>query len=262
MEKTDARKLSPEMQCEIRKYVIRLRQKGLPNKLVAEVVGVSISHASSIWQAYLRDGDNIIEQGRRGRRDGAKRRLAPEEEQAVKAFIIANNPTKIGLADALWTREAVAGLIEFKYAYRLPLSTVADYLRRWEFVAAKPMKYAERLNSPLLKQWLKVTYPTIAAQAKKVKGEIYWGDAAVVGSSEGGVMMLRAVNNKGKTYFMLQKGVLTDLMAIKFMRRLTRSVQRKVFFLVDDRMPGHELVELWLSNQRSLISVFSLSTDD
>jgi len=261
MDKTDARKFSQEMQCEIRKYVIRLRKKGLPNKLVAEVVGVSISHASNIWQAYLREGDNIIGRGKRGRRNGANRRLDPLQEQEVQTFIIANNPTKLKMATALWTREAVASLIEFKYGYRLPLSTVGDYLRRWEFTAVKPIKYARRPNSPQLKQWLKGNYSAIVMQAKKVKAEIYWSDVTVVDSAEGTVTMLLAVNNKGKTYFMLQKGAMTDLMVIKFMRRLTKSAGRKVFLLVDDRVPGHELTELWLSSQRSLISVFTMPAD-
>jgi DNA-directed RNA polymerase specialized sigma subunit len=48
MEKRDARTLSPEVQFELRKEVIRLRKKGLKNKMVAETIGISVYHASRL----------------------------------------------------------------------------------------------------------------------------------------------------------------------------------------------------------------------
>ena len=60
MKRTDARTLNPQTQYELRKQVIRLRKKGMANKLVAEVVGTTQSHASAIWHAYERDGIEAI----------------------------------------------------------------------------------------------------------------------------------------------------------------------------------------------------------
>ncbi len=52
MEKIDARTHSPQTQYEIRKQVIRLRKQGIPNQVLAEGVGISVYHASRIWQSY------------------------------------------------------------------------------------------------------------------------------------------------------------------------------------------------------------------
>ena len=41
MEKIDARKLSPRELSEKRKIAIKLRKRGIPNKEVAEIVGIS-----------------------------------------------------------------------------------------------------------------------------------------------------------------------------------------------------------------------------
>ena len=60
MEKIDARKLGPKTQYENRKQIIRLRKQGIPNKVVAEGLGITERHASKIWQTYLKEGDASI----------------------------------------------------------------------------------------------------------------------------------------------------------------------------------------------------------
>lgn len=60
MEKIDACTHSPQVQYEIRKQVIRLRKQGLSNKTVAQGVGISVYHASRIWQSYKKGGSKAI----------------------------------------------------------------------------------------------------------------------------------------------------------------------------------------------------------
>jgi transposase len=43
---------------------------------------------------------------------------------------------------ALWTRGAVAGLIESRFGIRLPVRTMGLYLKRRGFTPQKPMKKA------------------------------------------------------------------------------------------------------------------------
>jgi len=69
-EKIESRKHSPETQYEIRKQVVRLRNQGIPNKVLAEGAGVSVSRASKIWQSYKKEGNKAIKLGKRGRRAG------------------------------------------------------------------------------------------------------------------------------------------------------------------------------------------------
>jgi len=56
MKTTDARKLNQQAQYELRKQVVRLRKKGLDNKAISEIVGLSQSHVSTIWKKYERGG--------------------------------------------------------------------------------------------------------------------------------------------------------------------------------------------------------------
>ncbi|MCB5272339.1 MAG: helix-turn-helix domain-containing protein [Candidatus Cloacimonetes bacterium] len=57
MEKTDARTHSPETHHQIRIQIIRLRKQGFSNRAVAEGVGISESHASTIWQRYKKESE-------------------------------------------------------------------------------------------------------------------------------------------------------------------------------------------------------------
>jgi hypothetical protein len=58
----------------------------------------------------------------------------------------------------------------------MPIRTVGEYLKRWGFTLQKPLRRAYEQNPKLIQQWLDEQYPAIAANAKKEKAEIHWGD--------------------------------------------------------------------------------------
>lgn len=70
MKKNDARKQDSAVQQEKRKQIVRLRRQGRQNDEVAQIVGVSVGHASRTWQKYLNGGLKAIILGQRGRRHG------------------------------------------------------------------------------------------------------------------------------------------------------------------------------------------------
>jgi transposase len=140
MEKIDARKHNQQTQYELRKQVVRLRRRGLANNEVAEIVGVSEAHASTIWQKYLNGGIEAIKPGKRGRRNGAQRVLDAEQEIAVQNMLVDKAPDQLKLPFALWTRDAVRLVIKKYYRLDLPLRTITDYLKRWGFTPQKPAK--------------------------------------------------------------------------------------------------------------------------
>jgi predicted transcriptional regulator len=51
-EKIDARKLSPRELSEKRRIAMKLRDKGMPNKEVAQIVGISAQTISSYYTQY------------------------------------------------------------------------------------------------------------------------------------------------------------------------------------------------------------------
>ncbi len=60
MEKIDARKLSPRELSEKRKIAIKLREKGIPNKEVAKIVGISAQTISTYYSVYKKEGKKIF----------------------------------------------------------------------------------------------------------------------------------------------------------------------------------------------------------
>ena len=54
MEKIDGRKKSQDIQQELRRQIIRLRKEGRSNKDVAQIVGISVTYASTLYQRYKR----------------------------------------------------------------------------------------------------------------------------------------------------------------------------------------------------------------
>ena len=86
MENIDARTLSPQTQFELRKHVIRLRKKGVTNKAAAEIVGISETYASTLWQSYQRGGIEAIKPKVRGRRYERNEDSRPNRRRPFRSF--------------------------------------------------------------------------------------------------------------------------------------------------------------------------------
>lgn len=280
MEDIDARKHSPETQHELRKQIIRLRGKGFSNRTVAQGVGISETHASTVWQRYKKEGSKAIKMGKRGRRAGEKRTLSIEQEREIQKALIDKTPDQMKLSFALWTRDAVKLLIRQRYGIEMPIRTVGEYLKRWGFTPQKPIKRAYEQSTQAVKKWLDTDYPVIASLAKEEKAEIYWGDETgiqtganrVRGFAPKGqtpvvrlvakrshVSMLSAITNQGRIRFMMYRDAMNSKLLIKFMTRLIKDAGRKVFLILDN-LPVHHSknVKEWLEKNHEKIEIFYL----
>jgi transposase len=280
MEKIDARKHSPATQYEIRKQVIRLRKKGLSNRDVAQGVGISECHASTIWQRYQKEGSQVIRLGQRGRRTGEKRTLTQAQEAEIQRLLIDKTPDQLKLAFALWTREAVRLLIKDLYRLEMPIRTVGAYLQRWGFTPQKPVKRAYEQNPQAVRQWLETEYPILVARAKKEKAVIHWGDetglqtdayrvrgfapqgktpVVRISAKKSSVNMISAITNQGLVRFMMYRDTMTSQLLIKFMSRLVKDTDHKVFLILDNLRSHHgKKVKEWLEEHQKEIMVFYL----
>lgn len=280
MENTDARKHSPETQHQIRKQIIRLRGKGYSNRAVADGVGISESHASTIWQRYKKEGNKAIKLGKRGRRTGDQRTLSYDQETQIQKALIDKTPDQMKLPFALWTRDAVKLLIQQWYSIEMPIRTVGEYLKRWSFTPQKPIKHAYEQSSQAVKKWLDKDYPVIASRAKQEKAEIHWGDETgiqtganrVRGFAPKGqtpvvrivakkshISMLSAITNQGKVRFMMYRDAMNSALLVKFMIRLIKDADRKVFLILDNLRAHHSKnVKQWLEENKEKIEVFHL----
>lgn len=280
MQRTDARKLSPSAQEALRCQAIRLREDGKSYAEIGSIVGVHPTTVCQWFKRYQRSGEAALRGGQRGRRPGSGSRLSATQARRIRRLITDKLPEQLKLPFALWTRQAVADLIETQYGVRLPIRTVGDYLARWGMTPQKPAKRAYEQCPAAVQRWLDDTYPAIAARAKAEGAEIHWGDEAGVRSDarEGRsyapcgqtpvapiparrvrVQMISTVTNAGQMRFMLFKEPMHATLLIRFFKRLIASSDRKVFVILDN-LPVHRshVVRDWVHENANAIELFYL----
>lgn len=283
MEKIDARKLSPRELSEKRKIAIKLREKGIPNKEVAQIVGISAQTISTYYSQYKKDGNKVFKVKNAGRPKNVGKRLSDEQEQKIIKMLIDTNPQQLQFKFALWTREAVKELIKHEIGIEMPISTVGHYLAKWQFTSKKPIKRAYERKDAATKQWLEKEYPTIKKEAKKENADIWWADEthcqslptnlkgyAPVGSKNKPVLahpakkfkinMISAITNTGKSMFALYDESINIERFIDFCQKVIDSNNGKKVFLVVDNLRVHhaKLVKKWEEEQKDKIKIFYL----
>lgn len=280
--KTDARKLSPETQEQLRKQAIRLKKKGINFVAIATQLDVHRNTVSGWWKSYQTEGLKGIRSQKRGRQKGDHRTLAPDQEKEIQNLIVDKTPDQYQLTFALWTRQAVQELIRLRLKISLPLRTVGEYLKRWGFTPQKPLKRAYEQRPAEVQKWLEDEYPEIAARAKQEKAEIHWGDETGIRSdSQHGrsyspkgktpvirlsakrvsTNMISTVSNQGKVRFMVYSGSMNAKRLIQFFKQLIKEADRKLFLILDNLRVHHaKPVKAWLAEKKNKrkIEVFFL----
>lgn len=276
----DARKLGSEAQLELRRRAVALRKKGRKHGEIAVLLEVSESAVRKWWALYRCGGMRALRLGKRGRPKGSCRSLASEQERCVKRMIIDKTPEQLKMPFALWTRPAVQELIERTYGVKMPIRTVGDYLWRWGFTPQRPRKRAYEQQPAAVKQWLRETYPSIAKRAKQQGAQIHWCDQTGISSEDHrgrgyapqgrtpvagtqaarfSVSMISALTNRGKLRFMVYRRGLKIATFIKFLQRLIRSTDTKVFLIVDNlQVHRSKKVREWVEERHEHIELFFL----
>jgi transposase len=266
MKTTDSRRLDATAQFELRLKVVTLREEGKSNQEISSATGLNRTHVSTIWQRYLSGGIEALEPKRRGRKQGKQRTLTLAQERAVMDILLTKTPQRLGLTGTLWTREAVRLAIGKEFGVQMGLRTVSDYLQRWGITVPKPALSAPETLPVGTRWWLETTYPAVAARAKEVMAEIRWlfvtrvacsgalteSRADADGNESDSMLLLSAVNNRGKFNFMLYSGAMTAQLFVRFLSRLRRDAQGKVFAIICAPPVRHDkLVTSWLAKHKS-----------
>jgi transposase len=276
----DGRKLTPEEQQQNRKSIVRMLSKGHKPDKIADALGVSRSLVYATKKRYGEGGMAAIKIQQRGRREGEKRILTPEQEKEIRQTIIDKNPEQLKLKCCLWTRRAIREYIRRDYKVDLPLSTLGYYLERWGFSVQRPVKKAMNQDPAKIGKWLDEEYPAIEKQAREGDCEIYWGDETAVQNTSNyakgyapvgqtptievqarkmKLNMLSAVSNRGKLRFTIIDKSVDAAILIDFMKRLVKDSDRKVLLILDNLRVHHaKTVTAWLANHKDEIEVFYL----
>ena len=274
------RSLTPAAQEERRRQVIGLRERGLTYEEIGAQVGLTKNGVFDICKRYREKGMAGLQTGPRGPAAGTGRFLTAAEEADIQRLICAGTPDDYGLPFALWSRAAVATLVEQRCGVRLAVRSMGTYLARWNFTPQKPLRRAYEQDADAVRTWLQRDYPAIAARARKEKAKIFWGDETGLRSDDvrgrsyaprgktpvvrpnhrrANVGVISAVTNKGELRWMVLDGAINAPLLIDFLARLIRDADGKVFLILDNlRVHRARLVQDWLVERRAQIEVFYL----
>jgi transposase len=274
------RSLSREARHERRVQVIRLRKAGVSYELIARQTGLSRTGVFNICARHECGGAAALRDRIGGRPLGDGRLLSAEQEVEVRRLIADRTPDQLKMPYALWTRTAVAQLIEQRFGVVLAVRTMGLYLKRWGFTPQKPMKKAYEQSPAAVKRWLQHDYPAIAARAKGEGAEIHWGDESGLRSDDvrgrsyapkgqtpvvrvnqkrHGLSVISTVTNKGQMRWKIFAGALNAAILVDFLRRLIKGQPRKVFLILDNLRVHHaKPVKAWLAEHKDAIEVFYL----
>ena len=251
--KIDARKLDSTTQGHLRRVVVKAVRGGMKQTEAAQSFAISL-RAVNKWVALDKAGGlRALKLGRRGRRSG-EGRLNRAQSGRIRALIVGQMPDQMKLPFYLWTRAAVASLIEREYGKAVSLTTVGRYLKAWGMTPQKPVKRAYERNDVAIKRWLREEYPALARTAQREQATIYWGDEMglrsdhVTGTSYAprgqtpvvratgqrfGCNMISAITNRGALAFMVFQGKFQNPVFLDFMKRLLRQATGKLYLIVD-----------------------------
>ena len=141
------RSLSRDARHERRVQVVRLRKARYTYEEIATQTGLSRTGVFDICKRHAAAGASALRDAPSGRETGEGRLLEVGQEAVVRKLIADKTPDQLKMPYALWTRAAVADLIEQRFGIRLAVRTMGLYLARWGFMPQKPMKKAyERFN--------------------------------------------------------------------------------------------------------------------
>lgn len=276
----DARQVSDEVLEALRLRALCACEQGYSEEAVASLFGVARETVCRWWTAYARGGLEALPQDRTGRPHGSGRTLDDEQGARLQSLMNGHFPREYDIASPLWTRRAVRDLIRKEFGIDMPVRTVGEYLKRWNYTPKKPQRKAKYQDPEEVREWLENIYPAIEEAAREQGGDILWCDETGVGandypgrgyapvgetpeieisSSPSRMNVISAISNDGEVRFMTYKATMTAALFLVFLTRLLQRASRKIF-LIADRLPAHEaeVVDAWLREREAVIELFYL----
>jgi transposase len=278
MKYSDGRLLHPVIQQKLRHKAVDLYLSGKNPTDISTELGVSRQSVYNWIKKHSESGKLGLKIHKRGRPKGTQL----ERWQCAQIVNLIKNycPDELSLPYFLWTRESVGLLIQQKFKIKLSKWTVGRHLAKWGFSPQKPARRAIEQNPKAIERWFKVEYPAIQKLARKDKATIFWGDEMGlrsdhnVGRTYGlkgktpvvkrtgnrfSCNMISSITNLGKLNFMVFHENFTSEIFLRFLKRLIRQSNRKVFLIVDNhRSHKSKMVKNWLTENVESIKLYYL----
>jgi transposase len=275
----DARTLSPAAQHALRERVVRaIEQERLTVSAAARAFGVHRSTASGWWNTYRRAGAAALAARKRGAKPTPL--LTPAQDARLVAVLRDKTPDAVGLAETLWTRDAVADWAARELGVARSRWVWGRWLKAKGFTPQKPARRAYEHDPAAVARWLRDDYPRIQAEAKAEKAEIHWLDEAGLRSdcqagrgyaprgrtpvqrvpgTRFGVNYIATVSALGVLRFMVYTGRFAAAVLLTFLGRLLAGRPGKVYVILDGH-PAHrsKAVAAWAAARADRIRLVFL----
>lgn len=257
----DGRKLNHEVLTELRKRAVARVQSGENPEVVVRALGFSRACIYNWLAMYRAGGWGALDARKRG---GRPRKLKGRMIAWVYRVVVGTDPRQYKFPFALWTRNAIAALIDQRYGIRLSANSVGRLLAQLGITPQKPLWRAYQQDPGRVRQWIEEEYPSIVKEAKRLGAEIWFADESglrsdyhagttwgrkgqtPVVSSTGAryrLNMLSVVNRRGRMRFMIEKSKVNGEVVCRFMDRLMVGRSKPVF-LIWDSHPAHKSGEV------------------
>ena len=276
----DARSISHHSKETLRLRAVKaVIEKGKKQNEVAELFGITKQAINGWVKKYRTGGYQSLKAKCKGRPKKSSI-LKPWQASLVVRTISNKTPDQLKFPFMLWTRDAIAELIKIKFDISLSRWSIGRLLKKWGFTPQKPAKRSYFQNSEKTQYWLDREYPEIVKEAKKEKAEIQWLDEMGARSDDqvgrtyskkgktpevmvSGVRFscnfVSTITNLGKLRFMSFKERFTTDVFIKFLQRLTKNMNKKIYLILDSH-PVHKSkrVMQWLKENKDKLRFFFL----
>jgi transposase len=141
----------------------RLKEKGWPQRQIAEALGVSAA-AVSQWIKRARDrGPAAL---RHQPPPGAPRRLSAAQLARLPT-LLRRGPETYGFRGQLWTRKRVAEVIRVAFGVIYHPTHVGRLLKALRWSPQKPMRRARQRDEAAIARWRQDTWPAIKKGRKR-----------------------------------------------------------------------------------------------
>ena len=130
MVRRDARRLPEAALEDLRRRAVAAVESGRSRSEVASLFGVSLKTVGTWVTAYRDLGEDAFRPRTRGRRPGEQLALSPGQQAAVREAATGRDPEELALPYRVWTRQAIAELVNREFRITLSLKTVSGYLSR------------------------------------------------------------------------------------------------------------------------------------
>jgi transposase len=245
MSTRDARSLSAEALETLRRRAVAAVESGVSRAEVARLFGVSRKTVGAWVSAYQQQGEDAFRPKRRGRRPGEQFALSPAQQAWTVRTIVDGTPDRHGLPHRLWTRQAIAEMVNREFGILISSPTVSQYLVRWGLIDEPRLLEMTRgrVTSVVPRQrrpggdtawipnaevlWMSWTRPHAPPMGSRL-GPVSSGQNLMSGFRDyyGDVHVLLAMSNRGMMFFHAKRGPFDAGQADEFLRRLMAQLGR------------------------------------